>query len=80
MNGDREMVKNLTKHGNSFALVIDKAIMELLHINPDTPLSLETDGKSLTIRPLAEDERTQDVMASLDKVNRRYGKVLKRLA
>jgi antitoxin MazE len=74
------MVKNLTKHGNSFALVIDKAIMELLHINPDTPLSLETDGKSLTIRPLAEDERTQDVMAALDKVNRRYGRVLKRLA
>ena len=75
------MVKNLTKHGNSFALIIDRPIMELLHIGPDTPLSIETDGKSLTIRPLAEDgERIQEVAASLEKVNRRYGKVLKRLA
>jgi hypothetical protein len=55
--------------------------MELLHIGPDTPLSIETDGQSLTIRPLAEDgNRVQEVAASLDKVNRRYGKVLKRLA
>ena len=75
------MVKNLTKHGNSFALIIDRAILELLHIEADTPLSIETDGQSLTIRPLPEDsERAQKFAASLDKVNGRYAKVLKRLA
>ena len=32
------MVKNLTKHGNSYALIIEKPIMELLNIEPETPL------------------------------------------
>lgn len=75
------MIKNLTKHGNSYALIIDRPIMELLHIEPDTPLSLETDGKSITIRPvLPEDERSQRLQDSLAKINDRYGKVLKKLA
>jgi antitoxin MazE len=75
------MIKNLTKHGNSYALIIDRPIMELLHIEPDTPLSLETDGKSITIRPvLPADERSQRLQDSLAKINGRYGKVLKKLA
>lgn len=46
------MVKNLVKHGNSYALVIDKPILELLGISPDTPLEVSTpDGKSLRIAP-----------------------------
>ncbi len=32
------MIKKLTRHGNSMALVIDKPILELLHIERDTPL------------------------------------------
>jgi antitoxin MazE len=75
------MIKNLTKHGNSYALIIDRPILELLQIDPDTPLSIETDGKSLTIRPLDKsDQRQTRLQKSLEKVNDRYGKVLKRLA
>jgi antitoxin MazE len=75
------MIKNLTKHGNSYALIIDRAILELLQIDPDTPLSIETDGKSLTIRPLDKtDQRQTRLQKSLEKVNDRYGKVLKTLA
>jgi len=36
------MVKHLTQHGNSKALVIDKAILELLRITLRTPLELVT--------------------------------------
>ena len=36
------MVKNLTKHGNSYALIIEKPIMELLNIEPETPLEITT--------------------------------------
>lgn len=75
------MIKNLTKHGNSYALIIDRPILELLQIDADTPLSIETDGKSLTIRPLDKtDQRQTRLQKSLEKVNDRYGKVLKRLA
>jgi len=48
------MVKTLTKHGNSYALVIDRAILELLHIDPERPVELSTDGNTLTIRPMTE--------------------------
>lgn len=75
------MIKNLTKHGNSYALIIDRPILELLRIDPSTPLSLETDGKSITIRPIEPaQERPHRVQDSLTKINGRYGKVLKKLA
>ena len=45
------MVKKLTKHGNSLALVIDRPILDLLKIDPDTPLEVSTDGKQLLSRP-----------------------------
>lgn len=46
------MVKNLIKVGNSYALVIDKPILETLHITPETPLEIETDGRSLIVHPM----------------------------
>jgi antitoxin component of MazEF toxin-antitoxin module len=74
------MVKKLTRHGNSYALVIDKAILELLRITPDTPLAIATDGHTLTIAPAADPRRRARVASALRKVNRRYGRALKRLA
>lgn len=46
------MVKKLTKLGTSHSIIIDKSIMQLLSITPDTPLEVRTDGKSLIITPL----------------------------
>ncbi len=45
------MRKTLSKFGNSYALVIDKPIRELLGIRPDTPLELWSDGRRLVIEP-----------------------------
>jgi hypothetical protein len=39
------MVKKLTKHGNSLALVLDRGVLDLLEIDADTPLNIKTDGK-----------------------------------
>ena len=74
------MVKHLTQHGNSAALVIDKPVLELLHITMKTPLELTTDGRNLIISPLANAKRTTRFRAALDAVNRRHGKTLKALA
>lgn len=41
------MLKKLTKHGNSLALVIDRPILELLKIDPDTPLNVLRDAAAL---------------------------------
>ncbi len=74
------MVKTLTKHGNSYALVIDKPILELLKFEPDSPLEVSTDGKVLTISRVSDADREGRVARSLSKVNAKHGKALKRLA
>lgn len=46
------MKKKLSRHGNSFAVIIDKPILELLDINEKTMLKIKTDGKRIIIEPL----------------------------
>lgn len=74
------MIKRLTKHGNSLALVIDRGVLDLLEIEADTPLSLTTDGKCLVITPVRDAKRQARFRAALEEGNRKYGKMLKRLA
>jgi len=74
------MTKTLTKHGNSWALVIDKPILELLGAGPDTPFEIITDGRCLVlapVRPAAEEKKFQK---ALESVHRRFGRAMKRLA
>jgi len=74
------MTKTLIKHGNSLALVIDKPILEMLRISADTPLELTSNGDSLLVSPVRDETRQERLRASLDKINRRFGDDLKRLA
>ncbi len=74
------MVKTLTVHGNSAALIIDKPILEMLQITPETPLKISTDGKNLIISPLRKKSDETKFSRALENVNKRHGKTLKRLA
>ena len=74
------MVKKLTKHGNSLALVIDRPILDLLKIDAETPLDISTDGQRLIVTPAATSERRAKFDAAQERAHRRYGKALKRLA
>lgn len=74
------MIKKLTKHGNSWALIIDKPILDLLNIDPETPLEITTDGQTLTVAPAKDPARQAKFKAALEETNRRYGRALKRLA
>ena len=74
------MVKKLTEHGNSYALVIDKPILEMLRISADTPLELTTDGDALMVSPVRGEAREAQLRASLDKINRKFGDDLRRPA
>jgi antitoxin MazE len=80
-NSENNVLKKLTKHGNSWALVIDKPIMDLLNINEETLLEVSTeDGKGLKISPVQSEERAKKFKNSLSKINKKYGKALKNLA
>ena len=74
------MLKKLTPHGNSLALVIDKPILDLLNIGPDDCLEISTDGRNLVISPVHDPKREKLFKSALGKVNRRHSKTLKALA
>lgn len=74
------MIKTLTKHGNSMALVIDRAVLDLLKIDNETPLDISTDGEILVITPVRDPRHQQKFKKALGSVNRRYGRALRRLA
>ena len=74
------MVKKLTKHGNSLALVIDRPILELLKIDPETPLDVSTDGKLLIIEPVKPSSRRKKFEDAQEWAQKRYGKTFKKLA
>ena len=73
------MLKKLIQHGNSVALVIDKPIMEILHITNETTFELSTDGTNLILSPQIENNQENAIIHSLEKINKKYGAVLKRL-
>ena len=73
------MIKRLTKHGNSLALVIERAILELLKIDTDTPLEITTDGTVLVISPVKSKKKRLEFERALKKVNRKYSRALKNL-
>lgn len=74
------MVKHLTTHGNSLALVIEKGILELLGINRKTPLEISTDGSRLIISPAQDSKRWKKIETSLIKISDRHAKAFERLA
>ncbi len=74
------MVKKLTKHGNSFALVIDRPILELLDIRPETPLEITTDGKRLIIGVAEPSPRRKKFESAQAKAHQLYKGAFKKLA
>ena len=74
------MIKRLSKHGNSLALVIDRGVLDLLKIDARTPLEITTDGELLLISPVRDTARRAKVEKGLAEINKKYGTILRRLA
>ncbi len=74
------MIKTLTKHGNSYALVIEKPILELLRVSPETPFEIVTDGQCLVLVPVRDTAEEKKFQNALDMVHKRFGRAMKRLA
>ena len=63
------MIKKLTRHGNSLALVLDKGVIELLNIDTETPLEISTDGSLLLITPVKDEKRRRQFQDALEQTN-----------
>ncbi len=73
------MIKRLIQIGNSLALIIDKPILELLHIDPKTELELATDGDKLLVSPVRGSKET-DFRASIRSIMEKHHKTLEMLS
>ena len=80
------MIKKLSKHGNSLALLIDKPILDLLGIDEHTQVNIKTDGINIIIEPIkvqekvpliSEDPKKQKLY---EELLAKYDAVLKKLA
>ena len=74
------MIKNLVKHGNSWAVVIDRPILDLLKIAPASQVELTTDGESIRIMPVDADDKKSKIRAARAQVNAKHSKAFKELA
>ncbi|WP_303851771.1 hypothetical protein [Seleniivibrio woodruffii] len=74
------MIKNLTKHGNSLALVIEKPVLELLGADAKTQFKITTDGKALILTPVTGDEREKEILDAAERITEKYSDVFRRLA
>lgn len=81
------MIKKLTKHGNSYAIIIDKPILDLLNLAPTATVEITTDGSSITITPVQRVKTvTRRIVSNtkkqknLDDLVKRYAPALKKLA
>ena len=59
---------------NSLALVIDRPILDLLKVDPETPLDVSTDGKQLIVSPVQHSAWRKKFDAAQEWVHKRYGK------
>jgi antitoxin component of MazEF toxin-antitoxin module len=74
------MIKTLSKHGNSHALVIEQSVLELLKADAATPFEITTNGRDLILHPLIAQEERKRFEKALAAINRKHGRLLKRLA
>jgi len=74
------LIKKLTRHGNSLALVMDRGVLNILNIDAETPLDISTDGEVLIISPVRDEKRRKKFEDAVAETNRKYGRALKKLA
>jgi antitoxin component of MazEF toxin-antitoxin module len=74
------MIKKLTKHGNSYALVIERPIMDLLHINEKSALYVTTDGRNLIVTPAEDKKKETRFESAVAKSLKKFPRMYKNLA
>jgi antitoxin component of MazEF toxin-antitoxin module len=74
------VVKNLTRLGNSSALIFDRTLMELMGIDADTPLKLTVENQRLIVEPVSESERKARTRAISKKLLKKNAELYRRLA
>ena len=73
------MRTKLVAIGSSLGVIIDKPILELLHITSDTEIDISTDGAKLVLTPIHFATREQ-TMEAYENIAKRHAESFKKLA
>lgn len=73
------MRKKLSAVGNSFGVVIEKPILELLKIDRDTEFEMTTDGERLILEPVREG-RKKRLTEVHEKIMKKHDTTFRKLA
>jgi antitoxin component of MazEF toxin-antitoxin module len=72
------LTKSLIKVGNSYAVVLDRTLIDLVGISPDVPVNLQVNGQTLILSssalPLSVDQAIDRVFETHQEVLRRLSK------
>jgi antitoxin MazE len=74
------MIKTLRPMGNSYGIIIDRPIMDLMGIEPDSQLELTVQDGGLLLRPVSAKDHKARVRAAAKKVAAIHRAALKELA
>ena len=74
------MRKQLTRTGNSLALVLDRPLLEATGIDAKTTVEVSTNGDVILVAPVRGKKRAAKLASALEDINVRYAGVFKRLA
>jgi antitoxin component of MazEF toxin-antitoxin module len=80
------MIKKLSKHGNSLALLIDKPILELLNVNENTQFKIKIEGDKIILEPIHKESEISTIskdpmlQKKYAELVEKYDAVLKKLA
>jgi len=71
------LTKALVKVGNSYAVVLDRTLMDLAGISPEVPVNLQVNGETITV---TSSKASITVDQAIDKVFDTHKEALRRLA
>ncbi|MFI5334623.1 MAG: hypothetical protein ACHQT8_05610 [Chlamydiales bacterium] len=74
------MLKRLTKHGNSQAIVVDKAILEAAGVPEDALFQISISPSGGLIIQSVEDRNPDLFRENFEKLNQKYKKMMQNLA
>ena len=76
------MSKKLTRHGNSYALIIDKPLLQVLNISEHTVLDISVQDGALIIKPVqtSVNKKQQSIKKIAQEIMEEYSDVFEKLA
>ena len=74
------MIKKLQRHGNSQALVLDKALLDAMGIDLETPLQITISGTSLVVTPVHVGLGRKRVAELINELRPKYKTMLENLS